>query len=133
MIHSVAPKNIAGSRYSVADYRPLPGTSYYRVRIREDNGSIKYSSIASVNSTTLPDLKISPSPWSKGQDLFISNPDNEKLQISFFNEKGEKIGEASTSSRIVPTGALQKHKGLVYYQVSDAGNMPVSKGSFLVN
>lgn len=133
MINSVAAKNISGSRYSLADYRPLPGISYYRIRIREENGTVKYSLIASINLSTLSDLKISPSPWSKGQELFIANPNNEKLQISFFNEKGEKIGEAFTESRIVPSGSLQKQNGIIYYQVSDAGNMLVTKGSFLVH
>ncbi len=133
MINSLAAKNAPGTKYSLTDFRPFPGISYYRLRIREENGTIKYSTIASINLSTLSDLKISPSPWAKGQELFISNPHNEKLLISFFNEKGEKIGEASTDSRIVPSGSLQKHKGVVYYQVTDAGNLLVTKGNFLVN
>ncbi len=133
MINSIAARNISGSRYSLTDFRPIPGVSYYRIRIREENGTVKYSTIASVNLSSYSDLKISPSPWTKGQDLFIANPNNERLHISFFNEKGEKIGEVSTDSRIVPASALQKQNGIIYYQVTDAGNMLVTKGSFLVN
>ena len=131
-LNSLASKNQPGSRYSITDFRPVPGNSYYRLRIRELNGSIKYSGVATISLATASDFKISPSPWSPGQDLFIANPAKEKLSVHFFNEKGEKLGEGSTNSRDVPTGNLAMNKGVVYYKVFDQANRMVSKGNIMV-
>jgi hypothetical protein len=131
-LNSVASRNQAGSRYSITDFRPFPGTSYYRLKIREQDGSIKYSSVASISISAAEDFRVSPSPWSAGQELFVSNPRKEKLSIHFFNEKGEKLAETSTQSRQVPTPNLGNNKGVVYYKVFDQEKRMVSKGNILV-
>ena len=131
-LNSMAAKNQAGSRYSITDFRPVPGNSYYRLKIREQNGSVKYSGIATISLATASDFKISPSPWSPGQDLFIANPAKEKLSVHFFNEKGEKLAEGSTDSRNLPTAGLARNKGVVYYKVFDQANRMISKGNILI-
>ena len=132
-VSSLAAKNINGSSYRTDDYRPYPGPSHYRLKIVSMDGSLRYSSVASINFSTRNDLRISPSPWSNGQELFISNTANEQLTIRFFNSSGDLIMETGTRSRRVETRGLEKSRGMIYYKVLDPSGKKLGEGSLLVN
>lgn len=131
-LRTVSSYNTPGSNYQVTDERPLPGLSYYRLKILEEDGQFKYSPVVSVFLSTASDMRISPSPWSGGSELFIANPGKEKLTVRFYNSNGESIAQAVTDTRVVPSLALAKTKGLVYYKVFDGYNRLLSTGNLMV-
>jgi hypothetical protein len=131
-IKTVAAKNTASNHYSARDDRPLPGLSYYRIRIKEQSGIVKYSYVLSAFMATTADLRLAPSPWKKGTELYVANPDNKKINVIFYNAQGETIGRASTERRQVPTDHLNATRGIVYYKVFDAENRMLGSGNLLV-
>lgn len=120
------------SSYAFNDYAPFTGTSFYRLKIVEKNGSITYSKIATVQFKANNANTLYPSPWKKDGALFVRNPSNEKLTIHFFDETGETIAKVNTSSGQVSIPVLPAIKGILRYKVFDEKEKITGAGSLLV-
>jgi hypothetical protein len=131
-IDKAQPKNQDGSQYAIADKNPIPGANYYRLKIEDLDGSYQYSGVVQVLLPSSADYRITPSPWTAGQDLYIGNPKNEKLTIRFYNERGEMLWQAFTKSRVIPTTVPVTKQGLVYYRIFNEAGQPVREGRLLV-
>ncbi|MES2776993.1 MAG: pectinesterase family protein [Bacteroidota bacterium] len=60
---AVDAKNVAGNNYyHFVDVNPLPGISYYRLKMVDKDGAFKYSKVAVVNSKFIGKLGIYPNP-----------------------------------------------------------------------
>ena len=126
------PLNGPSNQYSVLDEQPSPGTNYYRLKIAEQNGAIKYSRVAKVQVDRYHTIKLSPSPWSPGKDLLIENPSKHSLSIWFYNAAGELTATAKTKSGIIPMPDLKNSRGLHYFRVFRENGGLVGSGSLLV-
>ncbi|MBL7740351.1 MAG: hypothetical protein JNK14_14135 [Chitinophagaceae bacterium] len=120
------------SAYSFNDYAPSTGTSFYRLKILEKDGSFTYSKTVTIRFTTDNVNTLYPSPWKKGAALFIRNPGNEKLTIHFFNATGETIAKVSSSSGQVPVPPFGIMQGILRYKVFDEKQKITGTGSLMI-
>lgn len=128
----ICKNQVTATSYSFNDYSPFPGASYYRLKIFEKSGAITYSKIVTVRIVSDPEITLYPSPWKKGEGLFIRNAGNEKLTIQFYNESGEMAAKVSTSSGQVTMPALPNVKGLLRYKVFNEKDELKGSGTLLV-
>ncbi len=119
--------------YSYSDNNPVNGIAYYRLKMAEIDGRISYSKIVTVQFATGNSVTVYPTLWKKGTKLNISNPNNEKLSVYFFTTSGQHIGSATTISASLPTDALNKQKGIIYFRIISAEGQQLSKGSVVVD
>jgi hypothetical protein len=129
---SIPALNQSSANYSYTDNNPLPGTSYYRLIMQGASGDRNYSKIVTVHYTKNNSITLSPSPWTKGNDLTIRNPSRELLTIEFYKDDGKIIGKSTTSTSQVPVSALSDTKGLLYFKVLDEKNQVKGSGSLVV-
>jgi hypothetical protein len=124
---------VTSSSYAFNDYSPFDGTSSYRLKIIEKSGSSTYSKIVQVHFKTDNPATLYPSPWKKGEALFIHNSANEKLSIQFYNETGEMTSKVSTSSGQVTIPDLSGVKGILRYKVFDEKGVVRGSGTLVTN
>jgi hypothetical protein len=118
--------------YSFTDYSPAHGTSYYRLKMLEKDGKISYSKVVTVQFNTDNTTTLYPSPWKKGEALFIRNPGNQKLNIQFYNNAGEIITRLAVLSNQVPLENLSNVKGILRYKVLNEKNTVTGSGTLMV-
>ncbi|MDP4263158.1 MAG: hypothetical protein Q8941_11580 [Bacteroidota bacterium] len=123
---------VSTNSYSFTDYSPLPGVSSYRLKILEKSGSVTYSKIIPVHLKADNAATLYPSPWKKGEALFIRNAANEKLLIRFYDDAGEMVAKASTSSGQVTMPPLPNVKGILRYKVFDEINELRGSGALVI-
>lgn len=129
---SIPCLNQSTANYSFIDENPVAGTSYYRLKILEVSGDQKYSKIIPVSFSQYTAARLSPSPWARGTDLFISNPGEELLTIRFYDAGGQLIGRTTTLTHQIVMPVLATTKGIIYYKVADKNNQIKGSGSLLV-
>jgi hypothetical protein len=128
----ICKNHILATAYSFNDYSPIQGSSFYRLKIFENTGNISYSKVVAIQAHTEPALvALYPSPWKKGESLFIKNANNEKLTIHFYTNTGELTAKVTTSSNVVPTEGIAGEKGLLRYQVFNTNNKVVGSGTLM--
>jgi len=133
-LQSIQSRNsLSKTDYSYNDSKPLNSIAYYRLKIVEVDGSASYSKIVTVQFATGNSVTVYPTLWKKGTTLNISNPNNEKLTAFFFTTSGQHVGTVTTSSSSLPTNALDKQKGIIYFKIINAEGQQLSKGSLVVN
>jgi hypothetical protein len=131
-LSSIAARNQSSSNnYSSDDRNPLRGISYYRLKTIDNSGEVTYSKIVSVQFSTGPIISLYPNPLQKGNQLFITNPNQDLLTIQFINAGGQVSGTVITSSNIVPANVLATGKGINWYRVYDSNHLLVSSGILL--
>jgi hypothetical protein len=83
-IGNITAQNVDKANYSFVDASPLTGAGYYRLKISDKDGAIKYSGIISINSRksisaavfpnpAINNITISHSKAEKGATLIITN------------------------------------------------------------
>jgi hypothetical protein len=125
--------SVSKMNYSYTDNNPVNGIAYYRLKIAEVDGNVSYSKIVTVQFATGNSITVYPTLWKKGTALRISNPNNEKLTADFFTATGQHLGSATTISSSLPTEALNKQKGLVYFRIINAEGQQLSKGRIVTD
>lgn len=128
---SIPSLNQFATDYSYTDNSPFAGVSYYRLKM-EGTVYQKYSKIVSVHFDNNNTISLSPCPWTKGSDLFISNPRNEVLRIQFYDANGQLVSNVITIADRVPTNNLHGAEGKLFYKVFDAKNQLLGSGTLLV-
>ena len=133
-IKSVASLNqTRETKYTINDNSPVRGISYYRLKTVENGGEVKYSKIISLQFSTGNTFTVYPAAWKSGTTLHITNPEYEKLRISFFNTSGQLAGKAVTNSNKVPTNMISTVKGILFFRIAnEAGNI-VGSGMLVAN
>jgi hypothetical protein len=132
-IASMQSLNLSGARYNYTDNTPLSSVSYYRLNIVGVGGYQKYSQIVSVKNNQENYISLFPNPLQKGEDLNISNNNNEYLTVYFFNARGQILATAKTDTKIVPAATLANRTGLIYYKILNNQEIVVGKGRLLIN
>ncbi len=76
--------------YQFTDYRPLNGTSYYRVKQTDFDGSFDYSRIAMVRRDQTGDVMVYPTPSSDFVTVKHDNI-NSTSEIQLLNSQGQNV------------------------------------------
>lgn len=121
------------TKYTITDNNPFSGISYYRLKTVEDNGTIKYSKIISLQFSTGSTVSIYPNVWKSGAPLNITNPENEKLTIYFFTTSGQLTSKTVTKSNEVPTELISKEKGILFFRITNEEGKICGSGKLIAN
>jgi len=119
--------NGALNSYTYFDAAVNSGNNFYRVRVTERNGSIKYSNILNVRLSGNSGVLVYPNPV-KGNTINIQLENLEKAtyMVTLFNEVGQKVytkqlnHDGRTASFTVELPASLK-RGIYNLQVSSSG------------
>lgn len=81
--------------YETADASPLEATNLYRVKARERNGKVTYSSVVRVNlKERSPRIVIVPNPAQKEDILMqLTNVPKDHYKMNLYNAKGQLVQE----------------------------------------
>lgn len=124
--------NVTDASYFYYDHNPVTGVSYYRLNIRGAAGYQKYSQVISVKYNPENSVTLFPNPSPQGEDLNITNYNNEKLTVYFFNAGGKMLSTVITDTKLLSTETLTRSTGLIYYKITDNKNNILGTGHFLV-
>jgi hypothetical protein len=131
-ITTIRGLNVPDASYNYADNYPLPGLSYYRLNIRGASGYQKYSQVLSVKFSKEHSVTIFPNLWHKGEDLNITNDNNEKLTVYFFTAGGQLLSRVATDTKLVSTESMSIRPGLIYYKIVDDKSNILGTGHLLI-
>ena len=133
-IEKIACQNKWGQNsYVTKDDNPVNGFNFYRLKMVELNGDVNYSRIVFVIFSTGENVLVYPNPWKKGLPLQITNPENEKLEIIFYNSSGQLVARVFTNSSRVPTEALNNSKGILFFRIQRENGEATGSGRLVVN
>ncbi len=132
-IGEVMSRNSAGTTaYMFTDNNPVKGVSWYRLKIAEQSGTSKNSSIVSIHLDETGNNNLYPSLLYTGQSLYVSNPGSEALKIQLFNAGGQMVLSVTTTSGIIAPSSLMKSQGTYYYKVFDTKDILTGSGKIML-
>jgi trimeric autotransporter adhesin len=106
--------------YHAADANPLPGISYYRLKVVGKNGSTSQSPVIQINNlNALSGAKIYPTLIENNMVFVESDKNLSSVRMEFFDLSGKKISETD----------MQTLNGRQSVQVSKSGRLPT--GTYL--
>lgn len=125
--------NLITQLYGWLDENANPGNNFYRIKITEKSGAVKYSETINVKvSNRKPGITISPNPVTGNViNLHFSNIEKGKYTVKIYNNLGQKIytntiQHAASSAIYILRSESQIPKGI--YKVSiDKENKIVTK------
>jgi hypothetical protein len=85
-----AANSSALTEYDYIDYTPYTGTSYYRLRQADFDGSIQYSSIRKINRHA-QNTSVYPNPFSESSTLVIASEHDEPRTVQVLDLSGKEI------------------------------------------
>ncbi len=98
-VATIAAKNVEGiNNYTFTDSRAMPGTVYYRLKIKNSNGSFHCSNITVVNITKEDDLKIIPNLVSTDINIFHSRA-KAGAKVEIYAADGRKLMQLPVAKR----------------------------------
>ncbi|MBI5915430.1 MAG: PQQ-dependent sugar dehydrogenase [Bacteroidetes bacterium] len=82
----------AGSKYSFTDALPFSGVNFYRLKMVDQDGSFKYSSVISVLGEVETSWKLVPNPATSAFSLVMDAPAiRSNLQVQVFDIHGKEV------------------------------------------
>jgi hypothetical protein len=76
---------------------------------------------------------IYPSLWKRGTPLHISNPNQEKLTVYFFNSTGKLAGKTSTTTSDIKLETLSNVQGSLLYRIINEKGEVAGSGELIAN
>jgi hypothetical protein len=132
-INSVPSRNNSmTSVYSLNDNHPFVGASWYRLKMVNNSGEVKYSMTISVHFTGEASINLYPNPLAKGQLLYITNPDKEELKVQFYSMSGKLLSTAKTTTTEVPVMRATRPQEVVMFRISDKNDLTVGTGRLVL-
>jgi hypothetical protein len=114
----VAAKNQAQAKYSFADRKPLEGANYYRLKMVDADGSLKYSNVILINTRSVAGISIFPNPVVNAFVLSHDKAGNDAV-VEVYAADGKKVlvkqVQASSVQTNVDASTLVKGSYLVIY------------------
>jgi hypothetical protein len=85
--------------YSFDDLKPLPGTSYYRLKQIDNDGKFNYSGVVTLSRklTQITLSKVFPNPATTELNVVITSPRAEKLTVVVTDLRGKVVMQTSTN------------------------------------
>jgi len=133
-INTVTSRNQnSQSSYTVTDYTPLTGISYYRLKSVEINGKPGYSKIVSFSFNKVQGMSIYPTKLKAGTTLHVTNSASETLTVYFYSVSGRLLGKARTESNEIQTSCLANAAGMIFYKIVKENGATAGSGTLIAN
>jgi len=84
--------------YQYEDRNPLPGTSYYRLRLDWADQAFHYSNVQGVQFPGKGNFRIFPNPSSDQLTVRIEKARSEELEVQIFDPEGRLLWQEKRSS-----------------------------------
>ena len=96
-IETSVQNNGRGAAYNWVDRSPVPGYNFYRIKITEANGTVKYSGIVKVLfEKTKQSITLYPNPLADGIfNLYFASEQSGTYNIRLLNSAGQLIEAAA--------------------------------------
>jgi hypothetical protein len=131
-LNKIPALNVAAASYHFIDNNPLPGISFYRLKIESIDHNSNYSQVIPISFMKEKSAILYPNLWQKGTELNITNNHNEKLIIYFYNAGGQLVSTVITKTNTVPAETLTYRKGLTLYKIYDSKMELIGSGRIIV-
>ncbi len=133
------PKGTAstGSSYDLVDDKPNMGNNYYRLKITDNDGTVRYSNVINLpfESKVAVISTIYPNPTKGNLNVSVFSPKDEDVTVLIHNTDGKVLFQqyiavqASVQKQIVVDASLFA-KGLYTISLVDNAGVPVSTVKF---
>ena len=132
-VAAVTSNASGGETFSWIDPSPLPGVSYYRLRVVDENGFTSYSTIAGINTCNTDITRIASDAVTGQPTLVIQLQQNASVNINLYDVLGHSItvsgltGRHSMAQGLYHLPVAQQHlaSGLYMLSVTINGNKNV--------
>ena len=118
--------------YSIIDYHPTEGLSYYRLKQTDVDGKYTYSKLVAINvASKLEDFSIYPNPFSSFATIAIKDISQlHKVELRIYNVLGEEVMTTSITKQITTFDTSNLSTGIYSYQVTD-NNKTIQSGKLI--
>lgn len=130
-IEGICGSNAETIEYQFTDSEPnVNATNYYRLSL----GGIGFSYSVSVDVIDAGSQTyiVAPNPISSESQLIFDNENQEKVTITFFNEKGEIVHEETSSEQSVTINRTKFKQGVYFFVLKSDGAIDSFSGKFSV-
>lgn len=123
-ITSVNANSFDTFTYNAIDYSPLQGTNFYRLRILDQDGSIKYSEVVRIETGSNTGVAVFPVPASTIVNIRLANPNLLNSPAILYDNSGRTIRSFILNSMQVQLDVSKLGNGIYYLK---AGTTSVIK------
>lgn len=89
------------NHFHFTDNHTFLNETYYRAKITEKSGIIKYSKVLSARSVNIQSNNVYPNPASKSVTIKWNNSSNDNAEICFYNLAGKNVMQKSVSGNSI--------------------------------
>jgi hypothetical protein len=126
-------RNQAGrNEYTFNDPKLTSGTTYYRLKLMEENGAFSYSKVVALKIQGKNENTINPSAILNNTPANVLNPDRHKLRVNFYSQSGILLGSSETNSSSINVQLPAGTFGIVYYSIENASTGQITNGKLFV-
>jgi hypothetical protein len=119
--------------YSIIDYYPTEGLSYYRLKQTDFDGKYTYSKLVAidVSSQLTEDFSIYPNPFSTSATIVINDVSQfNKVELRIYNVLGEEMMITNITKQITTFDTRSLSTGIYFYQLTD-NNKTIQSGKLI--
>lgn len=117
--------------FSFTDKMPFAEETYYRAKITDKNGFIKYSKVLSAKGNVLQVLSVYPNPANKNVTIRWNNISNNHSEIIFFNAEGKQVMHKTVTGSSVDFSVSHFPAG-TYMVIVKQGENVLLKGQMII-
>jgi hypothetical protein len=122
--------NISESNYSFTDASPVTGANYYRLIIRNVDGTYSYSPVRLVMLSSTTDINIFPNPANKTVNIFLGNA-QQNLTARLINQSGQIIQSVKSNSSIISMNVSNYASGFYLVEII-AGDKVIQTNNIII-
>lgn len=90
--------------YQIEDIKPLAGNNFYRLRIEEKDGSVRYSKVVRLQANNSGSFNVWPNPAQRGSGLIVQHPAAKSTaSISIYTMEGKLMLQYPVPAEAVQT------------------------------
>lgn len=119
--------------YSIIDYQPTEGMSYYRLKQTDFNGEYSYSNLVAIDvfSQLNADFSIYPNPFSNSATITVNGFSQLNIvELKIYNVLGEKMMHNSIRKQITTIDTRSLSTGIYFYQLTN-NNKTIHSGKII--
>ena len=132
-INQIKCKNQAGRTfYTFNDPKLTSGTTYYRLKLMEENGAFNYSKVIALKVQGKNENTINPTVISNNTHANVLNPDRHKLRVHYYNQSGLLLGSSETNSSTINVSLPAATSGIIYYSIENASTGQITSGKLFI-
>lgn len=119
--------------YSIIDYYPTKGLSYYRLKQTDFNGEYTYSKLVMIDvpSQLIEGFSIYPNPFSTSATITINDASQLKnVELRIYNDLGEEVMVKIIITQSTTFDTKDFLSGIYFYQLTD-NNKTIQSGKLI--